>query len=179
MFFFFFLHANFHSSTYFEGTRHLMQELSYNFGKRTIHEVIYNLYDSPCTGPLDIWSSDYGTGLKKQLHIWSTQESPKGQCYRSLADQHEGQRLRFPRNVQSVSLQSSNDISASHKHQAPLKGSSLIPRSRSRTVPTAKPRITYRSHLSLLQLYSFTQTQKLKPKDLSTFFKYLIKCKHC
>lgn len=47
-----------------------MQELSHNFGKRTIHEVIYNLYDSPCTGLLDIWSSHYATGLKKQLHIY-------------------------------------------------------------------------------------------------------------
>ena len=42
------------------------------------------------------------------------------------------------------------DISGSCKYPAPLKDSSLIPCSRSCGMPTEKPRIKYRSHLSPL-----------------------------
>lgn len=101
----FFKCASFHSSTYVEGTRQLLQELGCKFGRRIVQAIIYKPYDRHWAGLLDTWSSYQGTGQKKQLHIWPIQKPPKCQCCKSLADRHQGQCLNSPR---SVSVQSSN-----------------------------------------------------------------------
>lgn len=173
---FLFLHASFPFSLYFEGTRHLLQELSHKFGKRMIQAVIHNLYDRHCATLVDIWSGHYRTGQKKSSCISDLFRSHQKVSVRRVWQSSNRVPARtFPGVLVYKAL---SDLRGSHKHPAPLKGSSLTPCTRSRCVLAAKPRITYRSHLPPLQLSSFTQIQELRTKHLSTFLRYLIKYKH-
>lgn len=112
------------SSTHAEGTRQPLQELSSKSGPGT------DL--SPLTGTeLGSWTfgaSHHRMGQKKQLHSHQNV---------SVVTGWPKVRVNFPR---SVSAQSSSAISGSCKCPAPLKGSSLIPCSRSCNLPPGKPK---------------------------------------